>query len=103
MAEKTLEEKIQEARAAGYTDEEINSYLNPKPIEQPTENKRSEEYIGMGQFGAAKAAELGLEAYGAKKLIVDPVLNAIKSRGMPPTTGVATTPPTTLTGGANPV
>ena len=61
------------AKAEGYTDEEIDAYLNPAPPVQQPPKDRSEENTGAAQFGAAKAVELGLEAagayYGGKKLI----------------------------------
>ena len=42
--------KIEEARAAGYTDDEINQYLATKdqPVPQQQPINRSEEYKGLG-------------------------------------------------------
>jgi len=70
--------KIEEARAAGYTDEEINQYLATKdqPVAQQTPMNRSEEYTGLAQgiggATAVKALEYGIPAagaaYGVKKI-----------------------------------
>ena len=77
MDDKELQDKIAEAKAAGYTDEEIRAYLNPEaPVQQPKD--RSQEYTAMGQFGvlgageklgelAVDAAKYALPAYGAYK------------------------------------
>jgi hypothetical protein len=65
------------AKADGYTDEEIQAYLNPTaPVQEPKD--RSEEYKGTAQFGvlgageklgelAIDAAKYALPAYGAYK------------------------------------
>jgi hypothetical protein len=62
-----LQKKIDAARADGYTDEEIQSYLQsqqsnqqatPAPETSPYENRdRSEEYIGMAQAAAPMVVE----------------------------------------------
>lgn len=71
-----LQRKIDEARAQGYTDEEINAYLSNKPVEQQAPMDRSEEYKGLAQgvgleaaMLGGQAAAIGAGAYGAKKLI----------------------------------
>lgn len=94
-----LQAKIDEAKAAGYTDEDIQQYLEAQgqPLTAPTQNKRSEEYTGMGQFGAAKAAEYGLGGYGAYKIGQGLVNTAGKAFAKAP----AAPAPTTFTGGAN--
>jgi hypothetical protein len=68
-----LEKKIEEARQAGYSDEEINQYIQSLNQTQPTVQadgtmqnapvvppqepmNRSEEYAGLGEAGAAMAA-----------------------------------------------
>ena len=78
-----LEQKKQEARDAGYSEEEINAYLNVKdtPVPQTPAPDRSEEYLGLGQGIVGKAIETGAELYAGKKLIVDPIRNAIRNRG----------------------
>lgn len=68
-----LQRKIDEARAQGYTDEEINAYLSNKPVEQQAPMDRSEEYKGLAQGVGLEALEKGALAvggyYGGKKLI----------------------------------
>jgi hypothetical protein len=108
MAEKTIEERVQEAKAAGYTDEEINAYLNPQPIAAPDENKRSEEYTGTAQFGALAGADTaidlakqglkyGLPAYGVYKG-GQAIANRIPTAPVAPS---ATTTPTTPYAGSS--
>lgn len=75
-----LQAQMEEARAQGYTDEQIQAYLNPPPVERLDQKKdqsgnqispfvnRHEETTGLVQYGAAKAAELGLEGYGLYKI-----------------------------------
>jgi hypothetical protein len=97
------QERMAQARAAGYSDEEIQQYLatENQPLEQAAPNKRTEEYMGMGQFGLAKAAELGLEGYGGYKIakgLIGAAGNAVRG----PVAPVAAPAPTTFTGGANP-
>jgi len=103
------------AKADGYTDEEIQAYLVaenqptpqqiaeqqgvPVPTMQPID--RSAEYKGMAQGMGLKALETGAQLYAGKKLVVDPILGALRNRGAPPPPAVPT-PPVTLTGGANP-
>jgi hypothetical protein len=77
----TLQAKIDEAKANGYTDEEINAYINSQNNPQPQQGlgapDRSAEYAGlaqgMGTDTAIKAIEYGVPtaaaAYGVKKLI----------------------------------
>lgn len=85
------------AKADGYTDEEIQAYLAaqntptpaqtasaagvPVPTVQPID--RSAEYLGMTQGMGLKGLETAAELYAGKKLVVDPVLNAIRNRGAP--------------------
>jgi hypothetical protein len=80
-----MDEKIQaqiaEAKANGYTDEQIDAFLNPKPVERLDEKTdesgkpvspfvdRSEEAVAIGQYGLGKAAELGAELYAGKKIL----------------------------------
>lgn len=115
MADKDLEKKIAEAKANGYTDEEIQAYLNPQPVPVQEPKDRSEEYIGTGEFGLGKAAQTALELggayYGGKKLL-QAAGNAFRGAPTAPPAGpvaptVTPTPatppaPTTFTGGANP-
>ena len=62
-----LQRKIDEAKANGYTDEEIQQYLatkdQPVPEQQPMD--RSEEYIGLAQGAGASTAGNAVE-YGLK-------------------------------------
>jgi hypothetical protein len=121
-----LETKRAEARAQGYTDEQIDAYLNPQSVERQDQPKQEgpgmfrtpavggggtpagpvspfgshgEENKAMAQYVAGKALEYGTELYTGKKLVLDPLLRALGNRGAAP----APTPaPTTFTGGANP-
>ena len=58
-----LQQKIEEARAAGYTDDEINQYLatQNQPVQEQQPINRNEEYTGlaegMGTQGALTAAK----------------------------------------------
>jgi len=54
-----------------------------QPLPQNPPIDRSEEYKGLVQGIGGKALEYGLEAYGAKKLILDPLINAFGNRGGP--------------------
>jgi len=75
-----LQKKIDEARANGYTDEEIQQFLATKNQSVPSQVPidRSEEYKGLAQgiglnvggdilSTGATAAAVGAGAYGAKK------------------------------------
>lgn len=77
-----LQRKIEEARANGYTDEEIQTYLanseKPQQVQPQVPIDRTQEYKGLAQgIGleaatnfldvGAKAAAVGAGAYGAKK------------------------------------
>lgn len=86
-----LQQKINEAKAAGYSDEEIQQYLQtqaqPGQAPQTTQSQqglapmnRSEEYGGLGQGIFGDAVKYLAEGYAGKKLIVDPLMNAIGSR-----------------------
>jgi hypothetical protein len=77
----TLQAKIDEAKANGYSEEEINSYIasqtNPSPQQGLGPMDRSAEYAGlaegMGMNALGNAVEYGVPAagafYGVKKLI----------------------------------
>lgn len=127
-----LQAQIDEARAQGYTEQQIQEYLNPKPVVREDQKKdqtgapvspfvnRHEETTGLAQYGAAKAAQLGAELYTGKKLILDPLFRAFGGKGgsapvsgpvnpsnMPGTSaimpeGAPGVSPTTLSAGANP-
>ena len=76
--DENLQAKIDEAKAAGYSDQEIQAYLNP-PAETPAPNvstgnapvspyvDRSAEKTALGEYGATKLAEYGLGGYGVYK------------------------------------
>ena len=97
MDEQQLQAKIAEAKAAGYTDEEIQSHLDEmrgiqKPLEAPEQNKHHEANVGTAQAGAAalggpaadlaiKGAEIAGAGYGLKKLAVDPIIRAVQQAG----------------------
>ena len=97
MDEQELQAKIAEAKAAGYTDEEIQAHLNElhgtaKPLEAPEQNKHHEANVGTAQAGVAalggpavdlaiKGAEIAGAGYGLKKLAVDPIMRAIQQAG----------------------
>lgn len=89
-----LQQKIDEARAAGYTDEEINQYVQTMnqtvPEQKPME--RTEQNAGLAEGIGGKALEYGAEAYAGKKLIVDPLMSAIKTRITPPAAGATLAP-----------
>lgn len=110
MADENLQKKIAEAKAAGYTDEEIQNYLNPTPpapVPQPQKQSLVDmmhqynpqgfgqpltpEQTGTAQFGAGQAAkylgEVGL-GYGAYRGLK----NVAQNFGNPPpsSTGVDT-------------
>lgn len=107
MADKDLEKKIAEAKANGYTDEEIQAYLNPQPVPVQEPKDRSEEYIGTAEFGAGKAAQLAGEValgYGAYRGLKNVAQNFGRGPTAPVPPPAAPTPPapTTFTGGANP-
>lgn len=78
--DQNLQQKIDEAKKNGYTDEEIQQYLatSQEPIPTQMPMNRSEEYKGLAQgMGleaggnlietGSKAAAIGAGAYGAKK------------------------------------
>lgn len=98
-ADTNLDQKIAEAKAAGYTDEEIQAYLNPQtPIQQPKD--RSEEYEGMAEFGGGNAlvegGKLAAKGYLGYKVAEAAGKGIGKMMNKPPVA------PTTFTGGANP-
>ena len=75
---------VEAAKADGYTDEQIQEFLNPTPVARPdlkTDSSgapvspfvgRGEEAVGTAQYGAAEAAKYaaigGGGVYGAKKI-----------------------------------
>jgi hypothetical protein len=79
-----LQAQMEEARAQGYTEEQIKEFLNPQPTARPDMAKdesgapvspfvsRGEEAVGTGQYAAAEAAKYaaigGGGLYGAKKV-----------------------------------
>ena len=102
MADENLQKKIAEAKAAGYTDEEIQNYLNPTPpapVPQPQKQSLVDmmhqynpqgfgqpltpEQTGTAQFGAGQAAKYLGEAglgYGAYRGLK----NVAQNFGNPP-------------------
>jgi hypothetical protein len=92
-----LQQKIQEAREAGYSEQEIQEYLQTqgRPVRITPEPSRSEEMVGTAQMAGLKIGETavdlakyGLGGYGAYK-----AAQAIMNRGRPP---VPPTPPASL-------
>lgn len=76
MNEVELQAKIEEAKAAGYTDEQIQAYLNPQapaPTKEQPWVDRSNEYTGFAVDAGLDAAKTALEVgggyYAAKKAI----------------------------------
>lgn len=83
--DENLQAKIDQARAAGYSDDEIQAYLNPKPeTPAPTVSTgngpvnpyvdRSEEKAAIGEYGAAKALQYGVgigTGYGVTKGLIN--------------------------------
>lgn len=71
----TLQAKIDEAKANGYSDEEINAYIQNQgqPLAQNPPMDRTQEYLGLGQGMGGEAAKTALELGGAyylgKKLL----------------------------------
>lgn len=97
-----LQKKIDAARAEGYTDEEIQAYLQGQQTTQPEVGPpqsevapyqgmdRSEEYKGLAQGMGAEGlrnllqlAGVGAGVYGAKKL-VDQYMGARQAPAAPP-------------------
>lgn len=112
-----LETKRAEARAQGYTDEQIDAYLNHTPVERQDQQKAEgpgmfrtpavggggsptgpvspwggtgEENKAVAQYAGAKALEYGTELYAGKKLVLDPVLRALGNRGAAGASGAGT-------------
>ena len=113
MADENLQKKIDEAKAAGYTDEEIQNYLNPTPpapVPQPQKQSLVDmmhqynpqgfgqpltpEQTGTAQFGAGQAAKylgeagLGYGAYRGLKNVAQNFGNQSPPPPPPPSTGV---------------
>jgi hypothetical protein len=79
-----LQAQMEEARAQGYTEEQIKEFLNPQPTARPDLARdesgqpvspfvnRGEEAVATGQYGAAEAAKYaalgGAGVYGARKV-----------------------------------
>lgn len=99
-----LQAKVQEARDAGYSDEEINQYLSskdqPLTAEQPID--RSGEYGAVAQQMIPDAVKYGLEGAGALyagKKVLDAVRGPAAPAQMPQpgvykAHGTGVTPPT---------
>lgn len=86
-----MERRIQAARDAGYSEEEIQAELailqgtaQPPAVEPQTPIDRSEEYTGLGQGLGLEAAKLAALGYGGKKLILDPLVNMVRGPVAPP-------------------
>jgi hypothetical protein len=108
-----LEKKIEEARQAGYSDEEINQYIQSlnqppsttqpntfadgTPVVPPNQPmNRGEEYAGLAEgalLPLGKALTTGAELYAGKKLVYDPLIDAIKNRGPSGPVAPSGTPP----------
>lgn len=121
-----LQAQIEEARAQGYTDQQIEEFLKQAPVPAAGGEQfvdRTEEAVGLGQYLGGKAlmtgAELGAGLYGGKKLLEKAGQAFGRGAGVPPAAGPAVptptpaaapataaaapaTAPTTFTGGANP-
>jgi len=95
MNEVEQQAKIEEARAAGYTDEQIQAYLNPQAPEAATKEtpwvERGAEKAGTLQAGAVEAAKLGGEAV-AGGLVLNK-LGQMFGRGQAPATPAAPVEP----------
>jgi len=76
---------VEAAKADGYTDEEIQRYMETKDQPLPAEvpRTRGEEQLGVVASAIPDVVKYGLEAYAGKKLIVDPLLEMYKNRGGP--------------------
>ena len=122
MADKNLQKKIEEARAAGYSEEEIQNYLNPTPpapvmTERPKQNlvdimheynpqgfsqPMTPEQTGTAQFGGAQAAKylgegaLGYGAYRGLKNIAQNFGNSPTPPAAPVSPPSAVTPEGTM-------
>lgn len=92
-----LQQKIQAAREEGYSEEEIQEYLQTqgRPVRITPEVNRSEEMVGTAQAAGMKAGEVafdlakyGLGGYGAYK-----IAQGLMNRGGP---GAAPVAPTNL-------
>lgn len=64
-----LQAKIDEAKAAGYSDEEIQQFLatKDKPIAEEQPHERGAEYGGTAMSALPAAVEVGAVGYGIKK------------------------------------
>jgi hypothetical protein len=110
----TLQAKIDEAKANGYSDEEINAYINSQTTPQPQQGlgapDRSSEYYGLAQgMGAnalGSAIEYGAPAaaayYGVKKLMENYKGPGSSAASMPAQQAVQTAAQGTGTYGAGP-
>jgi hypothetical protein len=118
-----LQARIDEARANGYSDQEINDYIasqgTPTPAEtasaagQPVSQyqpiDRSQEYLGLAQGTGLKALETGAELYVGYRLgksLIGAAGRAMNgstpSAPAAPMAPVEPAKPVTFTGGANP-
>jgi len=111
MEDKDLQAQIEVAKAAGYTDDEIQAHLDElhgtaKPLEAPEQNKHHEANVGTAQMaglaGAEKIGEVGKKVleYGLPAAGVGYGLykggQALANRPVAPPQA------TTFTAGANP-
>lgn len=110
--DKKLQAQMEEARAQGYTEEQIQEFLNPQPTERLDQMKdesgapispfvnRTEEAIGTAQYAAGEAAKYaaigGGGYYGAKK-----IAGALRGPATSVPTAATVANPTTFTAGAN--
>jgi len=111
MATQDLQRQIEEARAYGYSEEQIQEFLNPKPVQEtalpPASGPvppattpyvdRSEEDTALLQYGAAKAAQ-GLGYGAAGKVALD---TALKMAGRQPTPSITRGIGNVIQGAAN--
>jgi len=95
-----LQAQMEEARAQGYTEEQIKEFLNPQPVERLDRRQdesgapvtpfvnRGEEAVATGQYGAAEAAKYaalgGAGVYGIKK-VADAIRGPVAPSTLPVT------------------
>ena len=93
-----LQAQMEEARAQGYTEEQIKEFLNPQPTARPDLAKdesgapvspfvsRGEEAVGTSQYAAAEAAKYaaigGGGLYGVKK-VADAIRGPVAPSNLP--------------------
>jgi hypothetical protein len=99
MNDEELQGKIEEAKAAGYTDEQIQAYLDSqKKTDEDKSNAvaspwvdRAAEHEGLVEGGLAKAAEYGAEGYVGYKALKG-IGKAFSGKGPVAPTPAAPTP-----------